>query len=175
MKTLCRHFAFIFALLCIVATAAGCSSNDVDFATVKNALVAEIKNTLLEQGGYTEADLAGEEIPGYICGSLQELEGQAALPSLDQESIVNSFFMQNLMNVNSNVVILLEAENEQQAAQLKDSLKDFHQTQVDIWQRYLPDQYEKVQANITATKGKYVYYITFDRPADLEQAILDVL
>lgn len=177
MKAWKNFLALVLVLFCMVGIAAGCSASNVDFATVQNALTAEIKNTLLEQGGYTESELAGEMIPGYISGSLEQLDGQISIPALEphKDKIVNSFFMQNLMNVNSNVVILLEAENDQQAAELKDALKEFHETQIGIWERYLPDQYEKVKANITATKGKYVYYITFDRPADLEQSILDIL
>ena len=44
-------------------------------------------------------------------------------------------------------------------------------SQEQTWSTYLPDQYEKVQNNVTGRVGNLLYYITSDHPQELEEAI----
>ena len=54
---------------------------------------------------------------------------------------------------------------------VQEALADTLASQEQTWSTYLPDQYEKVQNNVTGRVGNLLYYITSDHPQELEEAI----
>ena len=73
------------------------------------------------------------------------------------------------MNVNADEIILLEAKDEKQVASLKEALEKELEGQVQTWKQYLPDQYEKVENNVIKTNGKYLLYVTYTKPGNIEK------
>lgn len=90
--------------------------------------------------------------------------------TLNPESLANGTVIAALMNVNADEIIVLEAKDEEQVPELKKSLEDELASQVQTWERYLPDQYEKVKNNKIVTKGKFLLYVTYTNPEAIEKA-----
>ncbi|WP_025784012.1 DUF4358 domain-containing protein [Sporosarcina sp. D27] len=89
---------------------------------------------------------------------------------LDPELLANGTVIAALMNVNADEIIVLEAKDEKQVSELKTSLENELAAQVQTWEQYLPDQYEKVKNNKIVTKGKFLLYVTYTNPEAIEKA-----
>ncbi|WP_052245933.1 DUF4358 domain-containing protein [Sporosarcina sp. ZBG7A] len=89
---------------------------------------------------------------------------------MNPELFANGTVIAALMNVNADEIIVLEAKDEEQVAELKKSLENELASQVQTWERYLPDQYEKVKNNKIITKGKFLLYVTYTNPEAVEKA-----
>ncbi|MCY6484862.1 DUF4358 domain-containing protein [Clostridium aestuarii] len=110
-------------------------------------------------GMYMETDLTAEETK-----PIAEL--------FNEEDIEQSSILQVMINVNSDLIIVLKAKDESKVESLKASLEKVKEQQDNVWSQYLPDQYEKVKNNIIKSKGKYVIYITYSNPESIE-AVFD--
>lgn len=91
---------------------------------------------------------------------------------IEPELIASGHGFQSMMNINSTVIMVLEAASADDVPAIKEGLEAYLENQVNVWSQYLPDQYEKVENNIIKTAGNYLIYITYDDPAGVE-AIFD--
>jgi hypothetical protein len=91
---------------------------------------------------------------------------------IERDLIASGFGYQSMMNVNSTVIMVLEAASADDVAAVKEGMEAYLDNQVGVWEQYLPDQYEKVKNNIIKTAGNYLIYITYDHPENIE-AIFD--
>ena len=66
---------------------------------------------------------------------------------------------------------ILDVLGENEFLPVQVALADTLASQEQTWSTYLPDQYEKVQNNVTGRVGNLLYYITSDHPQELEEAI----
>ncbi len=112
---------------------------------------------------YMETDLTGTEESDPAIAIWIEKTG------LNKEEIVNGKVIAAMMNVNADEIILLEAKDEKDVASLKESLEKELEGQIQTWKQYLPDQYEKVEKNIIKTNGKYLLYVTYSKPENIEK------
>lgn len=92
---------------------------------------------------------------------------------LNPESLENGTVIAALMSVKSDEIILLEAKDEKQVSELKASLENELAAQVQTWEQYLLDQYEKVKDNKIVTKGNFLLYVTYENPEAIEKAFND--
>ncbi|CQR47315.1 hypothetical protein BN1058_01624 [Paraliobacillus sp. PM-2] len=149
----------------------GCSnqSEKVDEAEVDvSALLLDIKEEIANDLGegsmvdgklqnYIEADLTGESDDPMVGMTLETME-------LDKSKLEAGYVIQAMMNVNADQIILLEAKDEESVSVLQESLEKALEAQVQTWEQYLPDQYEKVKNNVIETNGKYLLYVTYEDP-----------
>lgn len=73
------------------------------------------------------------------------------------------------MNVNADEIIVLEAADEAQTDEVKTALENELAAQVQTWEQYLPDQFEKVKNNVILQNGTQFIYITYDQPEKIAQ------
>ncbi len=88
---------------------------------------------------------------------------------LNKEEIANGRVIAAMMNVNADEIIVLEAKEEKQVESLKAALERELNNQDQTWKQYLPDQYEKVKNNSIKTNGKYLLYVTYTDPDEIEK------
>lgn len=145
----------------------------VDYANVLSNIKGQVAEDLKAEGvddmshTHQEADLTDTESEGSAADIWIEKM------KLNPEMLAHGTVLAALMNVNSDEIILLEAENENQVDELKKSLENELAAQVQTWEHYLPDQYEKVKNNKIVTKGKYLLYVTYTNPEAIEKAFND--
>ncbi|WP_432353076.1 DUF4358 domain-containing protein [Sporosarcina sp. A2] len=92
---------------------------------------------------------------------------------LDSKLLANGTVIAALMNVNADEIIVLEAKDEKNVEALKTSLENELAAQVQTWEQYLPEQYEKVKNNKIITKGKFLLYVTYTNPEAIEKTFND--
>lgn len=142
---------------------------DEVYASVENS----IKETLQE-----EYDMSEDEVlMGYF---IEDLTAEDAADSmvaillermeLEQGKLANGKAIGAMMNVNSDEIFILEAKSEDEVAALKESLELELDAQIQTWQQYLPDQYEKVKNNVIETNGNFLLYVTFSDPESVVDA-----
>ncbi|WP_052045297.1 DUF4358 domain-containing protein [Caloranaerobacter azorensis] len=107
---------------------------------------------------YMEIDLTSEDVQGQIA------------EMFNKEDLESGIVLQHMMNVKSDLVIILKAKDKNKVENLKASLEKIKEQQEKIWSQYLPDQYEKVKNNIIKINGNYLIYITWDTPENIETA-----
>lgn len=117
-----------------------------------------------ETGMFQRANLTDEEDPT----SQMYIDTMG----IERDLIASGFGYQSMMNVNSTVIMVLEAASADDVAAVKEGMEAYLDNQVGVWEQYLPDQYEKVKNNIIKTAGNYLIYITYDHPENIE-AIFD--
>ncbi|MDW0110563.1 DUF4358 domain-containing protein [Sporosarcina aquimarina] len=88
---------------------------------------------------------------------------------VNPELLANGTVLAALMNVNADEIIVLEAKDEDQVDELKSSLENELAAQDQTWKQYLPEQYEKVKNNKIVTKGKFLLYVTYTNPEEIEK------
>lgn len=145
--------------------ASGVEFTDV-LSNIKDQVAADLKADGVEEMSqvYQEVDLketADENSPAAIW--IEKMK-------LNPESLANGTVIAALMNVKSDEIIVLEAKDEKQVSDLKASLENELAAQVQTWEQYLPDQYEKVKDNKIVTKGKFLLYVTYENPEAIEKA-----
>lgn len=111
---------------------------------------------------YMETDLtASEESDPAVTIWVEKMD-------LDTDKLAKGKAIAPMVNINSDEIILLEAKDEADVASLKESFEKELAGQVQIWQKYLPEQYKKVEKNIIKTNGKYLLYVTYSDPKKIE-------
>lgn len=163
--------ALLLSIVTVILFGCGNSANDESKVSLSE-LVSSIQEQIasdLEAGG-VENPLVDGELLGYILADLtaQNAEGMEAMYAeklnIDPEDINAGYILAPMMNVKSDEIILLEAKDEEQVATLKKALEEELQAQINTWQQYLPDQFEKVKNNVITTNGRYLLYVTYDNP-----------
>ena len=142
--------------------------------SIKEQIAADYKasgveDEILVEGqlqGFNEVDLTDTENESASMPYIEKLK-------IDTDQLEEGFILVPMMNVKSDEIILLKAKDEDQVNQLKKLLEAERLAQMETWERYLPDQYEKVQKNVIKTHGKYLLYVTYDYPEKIVQIFDD--
>ncbi len=164
---------FILAIACLmVFTAAGCSKQQKEVNVPITDIVEGIKAKMAEDmkaAGVPEDSFKDGSLPGYMETDLASGDLKEPMAEMfNQEDLEEGIVIQQMMNVRSDLIVVLKAKDESKLENLKTSLDKIKEQQEMIWSSYLPDQYEKVKNNITIVEGKYLIYITYDDPESIE-------
>ena len=167
----------VIAMACLMVIAAvGCSHQTKEVNVAVKDIVENIKGKVAEDmkaGGMLEENFKDGVLPGYMETDLTSEEEQGPMSEIfNKEDIEEGIVLQPMINIRSDSIIVLKAKDESKVESLKASLDKIKEQQDELWSSYLPDQYEKVKNNITKVQGKYLIYITYDNPEDIE-AIFD--
>lgn len=168
-----KKWFLLIILTVIVTMLAACggnsSSNKQDisleelYTQVKDAIADDLKAVGIDEPivegklmSYLETDLLDTENP--------ERDFYFEKLGIKPEQLKAGYIIAAMMNVNSDEIILLEAESETAVASLKAALEKELAAQTQTWEQYLPDQFEKVKNNIIETNGNFLIYITYEHP-----------
>ncbi|MBD3108468.1 DUF4358 domain-containing protein [Bacillus sp. AGMB 02131] len=161
--------ALLLTFISVILFGCGGNANDEKEVSLSET-IDNIKEQIasdLEAGG-VENPLVDGQLLGYTLTDLtsdsEEATMYAEKLNLDSELINAGYILVPMMNVKSDEIILLEAKDEGEVESLKQVLEQELQAQIDTWERYLPDQYEKVKKNEIKTNGRYLLYVTYDHP-----------
>ena len=163
--------ALLLSMLSVILFGCGNSTGDESNVSLSE-LMSSIKEQIasdLEAGG-VEGALVDGELQGYAFADLTSEDAEstdamyAERLNIDPKTLNAGYILAPMMNVKSDEIILLEAKDEAQVETLKQKLEEELQVQIDTWERYLPDQYEKVKNNVITTNGRYLLYVTYDNP-----------
>jgi hypothetical protein len=175
-----KGMAIILVLLLVAGCSGGTNSgkeetNAASFEDMMTAIKEQIA-TDLKDSGVEEEVLVDNKLTYYMETDLTASEDSDPAVAiwiekmgLNKEEIANGKVIAALMNVNADEIILLEAKDEKQVASLKKALEKELEGQVQTWKQYLPDQYEKVEKNSIKTNGKYLLYVTYTQPENIEK------
>lgn len=167
-------------LVMLLLAACGSTSDDKTPATgdVSFDKVYESVQDVMVEGLQEDNSITKEEVlSGYFAEDLTQpsednppVEILLERMDIKQEQIANGKALFAMMNVNADEIILLEAKTEEDAAALKTGLEKELTAQVQTWEQYLPEQYEKVKQNVIKTNGKFLIYVTASNPDEIVQA-----
>ncbi len=152
------------ALFAVGLTACGGSSSDTnstnaDFTTVQTAVKDAIV-LFLEENGVTPAEENGE-ISGFATYDVTSEDVKALYPTLSADDFANGTIFMPLMMTNGDLIIIAEAKDADAVAAVQTAFEGVKEAQIQTWQQYLPEQFEKVQNNQIVTSGNFVLYSTF--------------
>ncbi|WP_066496776.1 DUF4358 domain-containing protein [Abyssisolibacter fermentans] len=163
----------ILSLIFIIATLfsfVGCTEKAPEVNVPVKDIVASIKEQMIKDmkaAGVPEDMFKDGDLPRYMETDLTS-EGQDPISKLfNKEDLEGGIVLQQMMNVKSDLIIVLKAKDESSIDNLKASLEEVKKQQENIWSTYLPDQYEKVKNNIIKVEGNYLVYITYDNPENI--------
>ena len=161
--------AILLSMFSVILFGCGNSAKNESNVSISE-LMSSIKEQIasdLEAGG-VEGALVDGELQGFTLADLTSENTEEAMYAeklnIDPEMLNAGYILVPMMNVKSDEIILLEAKDEAQVETLKQGLEEELQAQINTWQRYLPDQYEKVKNNVITTNGRYLLYVTYDNP-----------
>ena len=161
--------AILLSMFSVILFGCGNSANNESNVSLSE-LMSSIKEQIasdLEAGG-VEGALVDGELQGFTLADLTSENTEEAMYAeklnIDPGMLNAGYILVPMMNVKSDEIILLEAKDEAQVETLKQGLEEELQAQINTWQRYLPDQYEKVKNNVITTNGRYLLYVTYDNP-----------
>lgn len=169
----------VFLLLAFVAILAMSACGKGQNSNISlDEVVIEIKDVLAEDlkaNGVDEPVVDGK-LSGYLEVNLTNPQSEDEYfieqVKLDKDLLEAGYAIVAMMNVNSDEMIVLQAKDSSNVQALKEALESERDAQVQTWEQYLPDQYEKVKNNIIKTKGNYLIYITYNQPEKIE-AVFD--
>lgn len=148
-------------------------ANAPSFDDVYSSVVNAMKDVLKEESGLSD----DEVLTNYFIENLTEGNGEDSMTNvvfdrmdLNPELLANGRVIGAMMNVNADEVFILEAKTTADVAAIKESLERERAAQVQVWEQYLPEQYEKVKNNVIETKGNYLLYVTFSDPDKVVKA-----
>jgi len=162
-----KKFLFFTISAIIVGVMVGCSSEneniDISFSDLYEDIKGKISNDMDgELAGYLEIDLLDEDTDDPSAEIYEESM------QLDRDQLANGRIIAAAMNVNADEIILIEAKEETQVDAIEEALERQKDQEYQIWETYLPDQFEKVKNNIIKTNGKYLLYVTYEDPEAIE-------
>ncbi|SHI03674.1 DUF4358 domain-containing protein [Clostridium grantii] len=161
----------IFALI-------GCSKKTPEVNVSVNDIMKDIKVQIAEDmknGGVPEEDFKDGQLPMYMEMDLTSETPNPLSEMINKDDIEEGIALQPMMNVKSDMIVVLKAKDISKVESLKTSLQSIKEQQNQIWERYLPDQYEKVKNNIILSNGKYLIYITYDDVEKIQTAYENAL
>lgn len=175
-----KGMAIIMVLLLVAGCSSGTSTGKEDTNTASfDEMITAIKEQIaidLKDEGVEEEVLVDGKLTYYMETDLtasEESDPAIAIwiekMGLNKEEIAKGKVIAAMMNVNADEIILLEAKDEKKVASLKKALEKELAGQVQTWKQYLPDQYEKVEKNVIKTNGKYLLYVTYSQPKNIEK------
>lgn len=184
-----KKIAGLFILLSLLLFIVGCGNNEGQQENVASEVKLEeiltsIKKQIAEDykaSGVEEEILVDGNLQGFNEVDLMDTDSESSSAvyieklKLDTDQLAEGFILMPMMNVKSDEIILLKAKDDEQVERLKEILEAEKLSQIETWERYLPDQYEKVKNNVIKTNGKYLLYVTYDYPEKIVQIFEDSL
>ncbi|MBO0601744.1 DUF4358 domain-containing protein [Sporosarcina sp. E16_3] len=139
--------------------------------SIKGQVVQDIKDAGFDEGQSDETILQSYMETNLVNAKTDDPMTQMFLErtDLDTELLAEGLMFGAMFNTNSDEIIVLKAKNEKDTESLKAFLQKELDAQIQTWERYLPDQYEKVKNNVLKTKGNYVLYATYENVDAIEK------
>ncbi len=167
----------IVLIASLILALAGCNQEKQEVNVSVNDIVDNIKEVIktdLIEGGVSEEDFAEGNLPGY---SIENVKDGIAFEGLelDEKWLEEGTIIMPMININSNMIVVLKASDEEYVDELGVVLNALLKKQDDTWGSYLPDQYDKVKNNVMKLEGKYLIYITYDDPDKIENIFDEAL
>ena len=175
-------------LICavVIFTMVGCSGSGVNNGIKDEVSVKDIMDSIkgqvvqdIKDAGFDDGQTDEEILQSYVETNLVNAETEDSMTQifmerteLDKELLTEGLMFGSMFNVNADEIIILKAKNDKDAELLKASLQKELDAQIQTWEQYLPDQYEKVKNNVLKTKGNYVLYVTYGN-VDAVEKIFD--
>lgn len=157
----------------------GCSEKESEINIPVSDILKSIKDEIAKDmiaDGAPEDSFKDGNIPRFMETSLISEDAKGLLVDMfNKEDIEEGLIFQHMMNVKSDLIIVLKAKDETKVKSLRESLDKVKEQQDKIWSTYLPDQYEKVKNNIIEAKGNYIIYITSDNPEKIKNVFESIL
>lgn len=148
--------------------------NTVSIDEISAVIKAQIKMNLIETGDYQESDFKNGKIPDYQIFKYKD--NLFTLPiEYDQNDIEDAVLVRQIANVKSDMILVMKAKNDNDTSKLESYAKKLQEKQMQTWEQYQPDQFEKVKNNIIKTVGQYVIYITYNYPKKMDEAITNLM
>jgi len=178
-----KRISGLFVLFCFLLFAVGCGNSEVQQENAASEVnLEEMLTSIKEQiaadykaSGVEEEILVDGNLQGFNEVNLMDTDSESSSMvyieklKLKPEQLAEGFILVPMMNVKSDEIILLKAKDKEQVENLKEILEAEKRSQIETWERYLPDQYEKVKNNIIKTNGQYLLYVTYDFPEKIVQ------
>lgn len=154
-------------------TASDVTVKDI-MVSIKAQIVQDIKDAGFDDGQSDEDILQGYMETNLVDTTADDVLGQMFFErtGLDKELLAEGSMIISAFNVNADEIIVLKAKDAKSVDTLKASLQKELDAQIQTWERYLPEQYEKVKKNVLKTKGNYILYVTYDN-VDAVEKIFD--
>ena len=168
----------IVLIAVMVLAFVGCKDKGSEVHVSVADIVSSIKGQIaadLKAGGVPEEVFKESEVPGYMVTDFMKEDQNPMLESFNKADLEEGFALQQMMNVKSDLIIVLEAKDKAKVESIKTALGKIKEQQINTWSTYLPDQYEKVQKNIIKAEGNYLIYITYDNPEKIEELFTKAL
>ena len=164
MKNFKMILMAVFALLVTV----GCSGNNENKGgtnTNENITAREILDAIQEKMAEAYGITVDENVlAGYHImdlNSQEETQFFFLAEHFNLEDIKEGYVLEPMMSmVRSELVIVVEANTPEAAANVAASMAEIRSSQEATWSTYLPDQYEFVRNNKIITHGNFVLYVT---------------
>ncbi len=179
MKQKMKFIGLLLFALMLGACGSGSSDNNSGsnhapaFDDVYTAVEDAFKEVLKEDSGMSEDEI----LNGYFIEDLTANDEDQSMTNvvfermeLDPDLLANGQVIGAMMNVNADEIFVLEAKTDDDVAALKESFERELEAQIQTWEQYLPDQYEKVKNNVIETNGKFLLYVTFSDPDNIVDA-----
>ena len=163
----------VFPLLLTILLCGCGTKEDVkkDMATIDDistAITDKMKSNLMNTGAAVEDDFKDGAMPSYSVMRLKDENFQLPI-EYDKNKLEDALVITHNMNVKSDMIVVMKAKTDADIPDVENYAKMLRDEQYKTWENYLPDQFEKVQQNMTKTIGRYVIYVTYDEP----QGIMD--
>lgn len=178
-------------LICVVVIFAlvGCAGEDdekKDQVATPDVSVKEIMDGIkgqvvqdVKDAGFGEGQSDEEMLQSYLETNLVDTATDDPFAQmffeqtqLDKKLLVEGSMFAAMFKTNADKIIVLKAKDKKDADLLKASLQKELDAQIQTWERYLPEQYEKVKNNVLKTTGNYVLYVTYNN-VDAVEKIFD--
>ncbi|MEG2570593.1 MAG: DUF4358 domain-containing protein [Clostridia bacterium] len=177
-----KHYSvmlFCFTvLLCLLTVSCGEDANKpnntINMDEISAVITAEMKADLIAEGGYKETEFENGALPGYRVNKLNDKDFSLPI-KYERDDFSDAVIISHEMNVNSDMILVMKARDDAAVTALEGYAKALHNEQIRVWERYLPDQFQKVRYNIIKTSGRYVIYVTYDNPKKLLDAISNTI
>lgn len=156
----------------------GCSKKAPEVNIAVSDIMKDIKAVVAEDminGGVPEESFKDGQLPRYMEIDLVTETTNPFSEIINKEDIEEGIAIQQMINIKSDMIIVLKAKDISKVESLKTSLEAIKDQQSKLWESYLPDQYEKVKNNIIQSNGKYLVYITYDDSEKIETVFNDEL
>lgn len=139
------------------------------------AIKEQIKKDMLE-GGVPEENFKDNMLPGFIEEDLKAEEKSPFVTlEINEEDLEEGTLLAPMINLKADQILVLKASDESTISNLEAVLQQVKESQIGVWEQYLPEQYEKVKNNIIKTNGKYLLYVTYDYPEKIEEIFDNML
>ena len=172
-----NKFISIMALAIILSLIfAGCGNeknmtNDAaSLDEISSAVTAKIKTNLMETGAAVEEDFKNGILPSYNVKRLGDKDFYLPI-EIDNSKLEDALVVTNEKDETSDMIVVLKAKNDSDVQTLENYVKKLRDVQYKTWEEKDPDQFKKVQQNMTRTMGRYVFYITYDTPQGISDEV----